>query len=117
MYREHQSHLQRAPSLWDAELPSDKHGAGDGGAVSSAGQPSTSRAVQIRATQARTRNPGKVRVKASARRAAPAYTRNSVAIGAQMGQWRAYHDPRTNLKYYFNATTGKTSWDPPRSFT
>jgi hypothetical protein len=73
--------------------------------------------VQIRATQARTRNPGKVRVKASARRAAPAYTRNSVAIGAQMGQWRAYHDPRTNLKYYFNATTGKTSWDPPRSFT
>ena len=32
MYREHQSHLQRAPSLWDAELPSDKHGAGDGGA-------------------------------------------------------------------------------------
>ena len=89
-------------------------GGGDDGA-SSAGQPSASRTAQMRGTKTATRNPGKVRVKASARPLAPTYSRNSVAVGSHIGKWRAYRDPRTNHKYYYNASSGETSWDPPRS--
>ena len=41
------------------------------------------------------------------------HNRGSIPVGAQLGDWRAYRDEQSKLKYYYNRATGETSWTPP----
>jgi len=35
---------------------------------------------------------------------------------ASVSDWTEEFDPTTNSKYFYNKTTGQSSWDPPEGF-